>query len=213
MGSMSPGGSGADDNPLTVTEEEEADSQHCDTLTVSNAHLNVTSIALDEWRAWRRAENNATIFSTILATQGVRHWEEAGRMGHDSERDEDYLLFNRIGNFFGSMVSSSSQSKPSKALICGLLVVWSLLVHSSFIEATLMVVWNHWPNWSVVATTAAGPMVNRKWLKYLSWKKGRMLGEKRQFITSQNHESSLIEVGENGERTLKLLIAHSKMKL
>ena len=40
-----------------------------------------------------------------------------------------------------------------------------------------------------------------------------MLGEKRQFITSQNHESSLIEVGENGERTLKLLIAHSKMKL
>ena len=85
--------------------------ERCDMFPPPSAALNITSIALDEWLAWRHQESNDSIISTILATQGISHGDDNDEK---ALRDEDYRLFNRMGNFFGRITSAMSSSSSSK---------------------------------------------------------------------------------------------------
>ncbi len=100
--------------------------QHCDSFSVLSSWpggghglggagggggrqlLNVTSVALDEWLAWRHHETNRSIFSAVLAMGSA---EDEETLYDFLDRDEDHLLFNTLGRWLETAAAAFSMSK------------------------------------------------------------------------------------------------------
>jgi len=76
------------------------------------AAFNVTSVALDEWLAWRHHDSNGSIFSSVLA-MGSAENEESLYEGLES--DEDHLLFNTLWRWLNDLVDAITPGSSSSS--------------------------------------------------------------------------------------------------
>jgi hypothetical protein len=96
--------------------------QHCDILSPPSPVINITSVAQDEWWAWRHHESNSSIFSTIPEA----YFADGSKMNIDS--DEDHLLFAATVRWFRSWTGTTSSSSAAPARATAKATVLSVMV-------------------------------------------------------------------------------------